>query len=140
MNHYTYDEITIGQKVSFEAIVTEQMLDAFRGLTGDINPLHTDGAYAEEEGYEGRVAYGMLTASFMSTLAGVYMPGERSLIKEMKIKFAKPVYPGDTITVSGEVTDKNDTFNMIVLKVTIRNDKDEKVLRGSMDIMIRQDR
>ena len=68
------------------------------------------------------------------------MPGERSLIKEMKIKFAKPVYPGDTITVSGEVTDKNDTFNMIVLKVTIRNDKDEKVLRGSMDIMIRQDR
>lgn len=140
MNHYTYDEITIGQKVSFEVKITEQMLDAFRDITDDINPLHTDGDYAKAEGYEGRVAYGMLTASFMSTLAGVYMPGERSLIKEMKIKFAKPVYPGDTISVSGEVTDKNDTFNMIVLKVTMRNDKDEKVLRGSMDIMIRQDR
>ena len=137
MNRYTYDEIRVGQTESFEVKITEQMLDDFRRMTGDTNPLHADADYAKADGYEGRVAYGMLTASFMSTLAGVYIPGERSLIKELKIKFAKPVYPGDTITVEGEVGEKNDTFNMIVLKVTMRNDKGEKVLRGSMDIMVR---
>ncbi len=139
MNHYSYDEIDIGHKEAFEIDITEQMLDSFRDITGDLNPLHSDAGYAKAEGYEDRVAYGMLTASFMSTLAGVYLPGERSLIKESKIKFAKPVYPGDRITVEGEVADKNDTFSMIVLKVTMRNDKGEKVLRGSMDIMIRQE-
>lgn len=137
MNNYTYDEIKVGQTESFEVEITERMLDDFCGMTGDTNPLHSDTDYAKAEGYEGRVAYGMLTASFMSALAGVYIPGERSLIKELKIKFAKPVYPGDTITVEGEVKEKNDTFNMIVLKVTMRNDKGEKVLRGSMDIMVR---
>ncbi len=139
MNHYTYDEINIGHKEKFEVTVTEQMLERFLEITSDTNPLHADKEYAMAEGYENRVAYGMLTASFMSTLAGVYIPGERSLIKEIKVKFAKPVYPDETLTVEGEVTDKNDTFNMIVLKVTMRNDKGEKVLRGSMDIMIRQD-
>ena len=50
----------------------------------------------------------------------------------------KPVFPGDVITVTGEVSEKNDTFRMIVLKVSIRNDRGEKVLRGSMDIMVRE--
>ena len=139
MNHYTYEDLTTGQKEAFEISITEKMLDSFREITQDINPLHADGDYAKAEGYEGRVAYGMLTASFMSTLAGVYLPGERSLIKEIKVKFARPVYPGEIITVEGEVTEKNDTFNMIVLKVTMKNKAGEKVLRGSMDIMIRQD-
>lgn len=140
MNHYSYDEIYIGQKESFEVQITEQMLDTFRDITGDVNPLHADAGYARAEGYEDRVAYGMLTASFMSALAGVYMPGERSLIKELKVKFAKPVYPGDTIIIEGEVTDRNDTFEMIVLKVTMRNGSGNRVLRGSMDIMLRHDR
>ena len=138
MNKYTFDEISAGQKESFEIKITGEMLNAFRELTGDVNPLHSDDEYAREQGYEGRVAYGMLTASFLSTLAGVYMPGERSLIKEMHIKFVKPVFPGDVITVTGEVSEKNDTFRMIVLKVSIRNDRGEKVLRGSMDIMVRE--
>lgn len=139
MNNYSYDEINIGHKEKFEIKITEQMMESFLGITSDINPLHADREYARAGGYEDRVAYGMLTASFMSTLAGVYIPGERSLIKEVKIKFAKPVFPGDTLTIEGEVTDKNDTFNMIVLKVVMRNGKNEKVLRGSMDIMVRKE-
>ena len=55
----------------------------------------------------------------------------------MTIKFAKPVFPGDKLHVEGEVTEKNDTFNMIVLKVTVKNDNKEKVLRGNMDVMVR---
>ena len=138
MNKYTFDEISIGQKESFDICITEDMLDSFRALTGDINPLHSSDEYAGERGYDGRVAYGMLTASFISTLAGVYLPGERSLIKETQLKFVEPVFPGDRILVEGEVIEKNDTFNMIVLKITMRNQTGKKVLRGKMDIMVRE--
>ena len=138
MNEYRIQDINIGMEESFEVTVSDEMMAAFKDITGDINPLHNDADFAKASGHPGKVCYGLLTTSFLSTLAGVYLPGERSLIKELKIKFAKPVYPGETITVEGEVTDKNDTFNMIVLKVTMRNDRGEKVLRGSMDVMIRQ--
>ena len=137
MNRYTYEELETGHRESFRVKITEEMLDAFRELTGDINPLHCDAKYASDSGYDSRVAYGMLTASFLSTLAGVYLPGERSLIKETHIKFTEPVFPGEELTVTGEIKEKHDGFRMLVLKVTVTGGDGRKVLRGTMDVMVR---
>ncbi len=136
MNDYTYEEITAGQKESFTVTVTEDMMDKFRAITGDDNPLHNDEDYARLEGHPGRVVYGMLSASLLSTLAGVYLPGKRSLIHEVKIKFAKPVYIGDALTVEGVVDEKHDVYSLLVLKVTIRNQSGEKVCRGAMQVSV----
>ena len=138
MNEYTYEEIEIGHKESFTVTVTDKMMEAFRDITGDINPLHNDEEYAVSKGYKGKVAYGMLTGSLLSTLAGVYLPGRRSLIQEVKIKFAKPVYIGDTLTVEGVVEEKHDAYSLLILKVTIRNRGSDKVCRARMQIAVTQ--
>ncbi len=132
MNEYTFDEIAVGASESFAVTVTADMMDRFRADTGDINPLHNDEAFALERGYTGRVTYGMLTASFLSTLAGVYMPGKWCLIQRVETDFPKPVYPGDTLTVTGTVKEKDDTFRNITLAVRIRNQNGDTVLRGKM--------
>lgn len=134
VNNYTYDEIEIGHKESFEVKITEDMLEKFKSVTGDINPLHNDEDYAREKGHPSRVVYGMLTASFLSTLAGVYLPGKRSLIHQVEIKMEKPVYVGDTITIEGSVKEKNDTFSFIVVKVTARNQDGKKVMKATMQV------
>lgn len=139
MNRYSFEEIQPGMEESFQVVITPDMLEKFKAITGDVNPLHTDEAFAKEKGYDGRVAYGMLTASFLSTLAGVYLPGERSLIHGVETKFVKPVFVGDTLTVAGRVSDKNELFPVFTLKVTITNQKGEKVLRGSMQIGVLAD-
>ncbi|MBR5361427.1 MAG: dehydratase, partial [Lachnospiraceae bacterium] len=77
MNTYIYEQIEVGHKESFKVTVTEADMDKFREITGDVNPLHRDTEYAKEHGYRDRVFFGMLTASYLSTLAGVYLPGER---------------------------------------------------------------
>lgn len=138
MNTYTFDEINIGDEESFAVTVTEDMMKAFLGITGDVNPLHNDENFAVNSGYPGRVVYGMLTASFLSTLAGVYMPGERSLIQTVETKMAKPVYIGDTLTVAGKVTEKHESFSVIILKVTIKNQNGDSVLRGKMQIGVKE--
>ena len=134
MNEYTYEEIEQGHKESFSVTVTEEMMESFCKMTGDINPLHNEKEYAKSLGHPGRVVYGMLTASLLSTLAGVYLPGKRSLIQEVKVKFAKPVYIGDTITVEGVVEEKHDVYSLLVLKVTMRNGAGEKVCRATMQV------
>ncbi len=134
MNEYRYEDIHIGMTESFSVRVTEEMMDSFRGITGDINPLHNDEAYAHEQGYDARVVYGMLTSSFLSTLAGVYLPGRRSLIRSVECKFPAPVLAGDELTITGEVTDMNDDYRFITLKVSIRNQQGVKVCRGKMEI------
>ncbi len=134
MNKYNYDDIDIGHEEHFQVTVTDGMLDSFRAITGDENPFHRDDAFAKEHGYNSHVCFGMLTASFLSTLAGMYLPGEKSIIQSTEVKFAKPVYPGDMLTVSGTVSEKNDAFNVMKLKVSMKNQNGEKVLRGSMQV------
>lgn len=139
MNHYSFAEMEIGMEASFRTEITKEKMDAFRSITQDENPLHTDEAFAREKGFPSCVAYGMLTASFLSTLAGVYLPGENSLIHSVETKFVKPVFPGDVLSVQGKIKEKNELFSVITLQITITNQKGEKVLRGSMRIGVLED-
>lgn len=137
MNSYDFTELSVGMEEHFQVQVTEEMMDQFRIITGDDNPLHADAVYAREKGYENKVVYGMLTASFLSTLAGVYLPGERSLIHSVETKFLKPVLAGDVLVVSGTVAELDERFSCLKLRVEIWNQKREKVLRGSMQIGVK---
>lgn len=136
MNEYTYDEITIGQEESFQVTVSEEMMEQFLQITGDANPLHRDAAYAATRQYVDKVVYGMLTASFFSTLAGVYLPGRYSLIHSVETKFLRPVYVGDMLKVSGTVKEKEDAYRMLILNLLIKNRKGEKVVKGTMQIKV----
>lgn len=136
MNTYTFDEISIGQKESFSVKITEAERDKFREITGDVNPLHNDPEYAKSMGHDRCVAFGMLSAAYLSTLAGVYLPGKNSLIQKTEVNFRKPVYVGDELTITGEVTDKSDTFKLIEVKVEIKNQDNVKVVKGKMEIAV----
>lgn len=136
INEYTYDEIEIGQEESFQVTVSEEMMEQFLQITGDSNPLHRDAEYAVTRQYDDKVVYGMLTSSFFSTLAGVYLPGKYSLIHSMESKFLRPVYVGDELTVSGTVKEKEDAYRMLILNLLIKNQKGEKVVKGSMQIKV----
>ena len=94
-NAYGYGEIREGQTECFRVEVTAEKMELFEAITGDQNPLHLDDGFARQMGYDGRVAYGMLTASFYSTLAGMYLPGRWSLIHSVEAKFLRPVPPSD---------------------------------------------
>lgn len=130
MNSYTLAQIQPGLTESFTVTVTEEMMEKFYAITGDNSPIHMDADYAAQRGYPGRVVYGMLGASFFSTLAGVYLPGEHCLLHSVESKFAKPVFIGDTLTITGKVTEVNETFGEITIKASITNQDNKKVTRG----------
>lgn len=130
MNHYTLADMTPGLTESFTVTVTEEMMDAFRAITGDCSPIHLDADYAKGRGYPGRVVYGMLGASFFSTLAGVYLPGEHCLLHGVDCKFAKPIFIGDTLTVTGTVVSVSEAVAEAEIKAVITNQDGKKVTRG----------
>ena len=123
MNHYTLAEMTPGLTEEFTVTVTPEMMDAFRAITGDVSPIHIDADYARGRGFPGRVVYGMLGASFFSTLAGVYLPG-------VECKFAKPIFIGDTLTVKGTVVGVSEIGSEAEIKAVITNQDGKRVTRG----------
>ncbi|MBR5116543.1 MAG: MaoC family dehydratase N-terminal domain-containing protein [Lachnospiraceae bacterium] len=130
MNRYRLEDLVEGQTEQFTVTVTEEMQEQFFRMTGDSNPLHRDGAFAAAQGYSDRVVYGMLTASLISTMAGVYLPGEYCLLMEVLSKFSHPVFPGDILTVSGQVAEIDRVFQTIDVKTRIMNGQGVSVYRG----------
>lgn len=130
MNHYTMMDIYPGLAEQFTVTITQEKMELFYQLSGDDSPIHMDADYAQRRGYAGRVCYGMLQASFFSTLAGVYLPGEHCLLHSVEAKFTKPVFIGDELTVSGTVTEIDETFRVATIKGQIVNQHGQKVCRG----------
>ncbi|MEG0911673.1 MAG: MaoC family dehydratase [Ruthenibacterium sp.] len=130
MNSYTLKNLAVGTTETFETTVTAEKMELFYKLTADDSPIHRDENYAKARGYAGRVVYGMLSGSLFSTLAGVYLPGEHCLLHSVECKFVKPVFIGDTLTVTGTVTEVNETFGEITIKAQITNQNGQKVTRG----------
>lgn len=137
MNAYTIADLQIGHTESFTATITEEKMQQFYALSGDNSPIHMSDEVARAHGHAGRVVYGMLGASFFSTLAGVYLPGETCLLLSVDTKFAKPIYIGDTLTISGTVSEIDETFGTIVVKAVITNQHNQKVTRGVIRAKVR---
>lgn len=142
MNEYCFEDIRIEQTESFQKEITVGMEDAFREITGDTNPLHRDDVFAVEVGngkFKSHVSFGMLTAAFCSTLAGVYLPGKYSLIHSIdNLSFKKPVFAGDVLTVTGTVKKKYDDLKLICVSVKITNQDRKVVSKADMKILVQK--
>jgi len=132
----TYEEIQVGDTASVCKTITEVDVVNYAGIIGDFNSLHVNRDFAEKSMFGQRVAHGMLTASFISTVIGTCLPGNNALYISQEVKFVKPVFIGDTITVQAEVLEKIDAKRRIVLKTDVYNQKGEVVIAGKGVAMV----
>ncbi|HEX3484971.1 MAG TPA: MaoC family dehydratase [Micropepsaceae bacterium] len=99
VRHYLED-LSIGQSASYSRTISESDIQQFGAVSGDLNPLHFDEDYAKTTIFRGRIAHGMLSASFLSTVLGTQLPGAGSIFLSATIRFKAPVRIGDTVVAS----------------------------------------
>ena len=124
---WTFDQLQEGQQYSFEVNVTESDLDSFSALVGDANPLHMISEFALMRGFDNRVIHGALLVGLVSRLVGMHLPGEHCLLQEVALKFLKPAYVGDQLTVRGVVDQLSAAVQAIIVRVEIAS-----VARGAI--------
>ena len=134
MNEYKFEDLKIGLTESFEVVVTQQMMNDFLNISGDNNPLHVDEEFAKKQGYDNKVVYGLLTTSFISKLVGVLLPGKYCLLQGIETKYLRPVYVGDTLTVTGTIDELHESVKRASVKVVIVNQDNKKILRGKVEL------
>lgn len=131
-----YEEIELGETATITKMISEADIVNFAGIIGDFNPIHINPEYAKTTMFGERIAHGMLTASFISTLVGCCLPGVNALYLSQEVKFVRAVKIGDTITAQAEVIEKNDEKRRIVMKTVIKNQREEVVVDGKAVVMI----
>ncbi len=134
MNEYRFKDLKIGQEEYFSVTITEEMMRMFLELSGDENPLHNDKEFALDQGYQGKVVYGLLTTSFISKLVGVLLPGRYCLLQGIDVKYSRPVYVGDILIVKGVVDELHESVQRAVIKVSIQNQDEKKVVKGKVEV------
>ena len=139
INEYSFNEIKIGLKKTFQVSLTESIVNDFAKLSGDYNPLHTNEEYATTTTFKKRICHGMLLASFFSRLIGMYLPGKHSLFFSQSLNFVNACHIGDEITVEGEIIDKSISTKMITLNTVITNQIGKKIIYGNARVIIRDD-
>lgn len=99
VSHYIED-LKVGQSASYTRTVTEADIQQFGVVSGDFNPLHFDEDYAKTTIFKGRIAHGMLSMGFLSTVLGTQLPGAGSIFLSATVRFKAPVRIGDTVVAS----------------------------------------
>ena len=131
----TIQEMKIGDSASVTKTVSETDVYLFAGITGDLNPAHTDEVSASKTMFKSRIAHGMLGAGFISAVLGMYLPGPGTIYMGQELKFTKPVRIGDTVTATATVETIIAEKNRVILDTTVTNQDGEVVIMGKATVM-----
>lgn len=135
MTGKTINEINLGDKASYSRTVTEADVVLFGGVSGDLNPAHFNEEYCKDTMFKGRIAHGMLSSSYISTVLGMHLPGPGTIYLSQELKFTAPVKFGDTVTATIEVIEKIEEKNRIVLDTICTNQDGKVVVKGKAVVM-----
>jgi 3-hydroxybutyryl-CoA dehydratase len=93
-----FEDLSVGQSAEITRTVDAPDIEAFAAVSGDVNPVHLDEAYARETTFKGRIAHGMLSAAYISAVLGTRLPGPGAIYLSQSLRFRRPVKIGDTVT------------------------------------------
>ena len=131
----TFDQINLGDSASFTKTISEADVYLFAGITGDLNPAHVDAVSAANGMFKQRIAHGMLTGSFISTVLAMQLPGPGTIYVGQNLQFRAPVLIGDTITARVEAAEKLDQRKWVKFKTTITNQDGKLVVDGEATVI-----
>lgn len=127
---------TLGQSASMTKTISETDVYLFAGITGDLNPAHTDEEYAKGTRFQTRIAHGMLSGGLISAVLGMKLPGPGTIYTGQTLQFLAPVHIGDTVTATVEVKDLDAARGRVVLVTTCVNQNGTVVTAGEATALL----
>ena len=126
-----FEDLNEGDSFFFDVTVTAEEVDRFATLTGDVSPLHMDSEFAHARGFRDRVVHGALQIGLVSRLIGVHLPGRNCLLQKCQIDFISPIYPGQSVRVTGIIDQLSESTRSAIIKIRITAD-DINCARGKV--------
>jgi len=117
---YAIEDLVVGMTASYEQTVSEADVRAFAEISGDHNPVHLDEEFAKTTPFKGRIAHGLLSASFISTVLASKLPGPGTVYLTQNLSFRAPVRLGDRVEARVTITDIIRDKRRVLLKTVCR--------------------
>lgn len=132
---YYFEDLSLDMSASYTRVISDQDIQNFAEVSGDHNPVHLDEAFAATTQFKKRIAHGMLSASFVSTIIGTKLPGPGCLYASQTLKFRAPVFIGDEVITTATIIDLNARRGYVTLE-TKCSVGDTDVIRGEAVVLV----
>ena len=129
-------EFAVGQSAELIRTLTERDVMAFAEVTGDFNPVHVDADAAAASSFGERIVHGMLTASLLSALLAMKLPGPGAIYLSQSLRFLRPVKIGDTVTARVEIVSIDIAKRRLTLATFVRNERGKNVIDGDAVVQL----
>jgi acyl dehydratase len=131
-----YDAVKVGDEIPELVIdhVARPDFVRYAGASGDFVPLHYDQTFVEAAGIPTVFAQGMWTAGCLSRCLTDFAGAGQ--VRLFKVRFARQVWPGDTLTCRGKVTGKTEKNGekLIEGNLEVINQKGEATVKGAFAV------
>jgi 3-hydroxybutyryl-CoA dehydratase len=127
----TVADIPLGLKTRVSKTVSESDVYLFAGITGDFDQNHVDEEFCKQTSLGHRVAHGALILGYTSAASTQILAAfDRPMVSVGydRVRFLKPVYFGDTITVDYEITEVVPEKERLLSKIEVSNQKGDLVM------------
>ena len=104
-------------------------------MSGDVNPVHVDEAFARDDMFHKIIAHGMWGATLISTLLGTELPGPGTIYRSQTLTFRHPIAIGDSVVVSVTVREKSAAKRIVILDCRVVNQAGKIVMDGVADVI-----
>lgn len=118
------DKINVGDAIPTQKnAVGKYQPMVYAGASGDFNAIHIDPEFGKMVGLGGNILHGLCTMAFVAKAIVNFADGDPGKLKKLKVRFAKPVKPLETVEVVGKVIAKDG--NALTIEVSASTNKGE---------------
>ncbi len=131
-----WERYVVGMRIGWAFAIGVDDMTAFRRLSGDQNPLHTNPEFARSKGFNAPVVYGLLLASQISRLVGQELPDSHAMLVGLAMNFASPAFVGNELGFDAELVTRSDATYSLSFKCRVTR-ADMILARGTADAVWR---
>lgn len=115
-------------------VITHTQLVKYAGASGDFNPIHTVVPVAKKAGLKDVIAHGMLVMGIAGEALTTWFHLDQ--LKLFQVRFAKMTFPGEELTILGNIGDVYEESEEILQKGTVQvvNQDGDMKLKGTFII------
>ena len=135
LRNRTFDEIAVGDSAGIERALTQEDIQLFAILSGDVNPQHVDPAFAASSRFQGVIALGMWGGALISAVLGTRLPGPGTVYLDQSLHFRAPVRLGDRLAIAVTVIAKDAASRQVTLACTCTNQDGTVAIEGEARVI-----
>lgn len=121
-------DLNVGEEMAVQKnAVGKYQPVVYAGASGDFNPIHIDPEFGKMVGLGGNILHGLCSMAFVARAVVDQSGGDPGKLKNIKVRFAMPVKPLETVAVHGKVIEKSADAIKLALTADTKNGENQVI-------------